>query len=480
MNTELLKLQPEKLWFFFESINQIPRGSKKEEAIQNWLIQFAQDRNLEYRQDKIGNVVICKPATAGYENRKTLVLQSHTDMVHQKNNDTDFNFDTDPIQSEIRDGWLYAKGTTLGADNGIGCATMLATLDASDMEHPAIEALFTVDEETGMTGAIELDGSIVTGDYLLNLDTEEDTDLTIGCAGGSDFMATKSLTSEPIAAGKTVYSISIKGLQGGHSGSEIHLGLGNANILLARFLYNLDKDLQLISFSGGNLRNVIPREAFCEIATGLPIDTILKSIDIYLKDLKAEYEPMEKNITMHVEKNDHDQALSTAESRTIIQTIVGTPNGVFRWSNTLDNLVETSGNLASTKIDTQHATVWGLLRSSVESSKDHYKMNFGSIYELAGFDVTFSGEYPGWEPKPSSTLVTTAAQVYQDTFGEKMHVNAIHAGLECGLLLNKCPQMEAISFGPNIYGAHSPDERCEIKSVQKYWTYYRKLIQSLD
>lgn len=482
-NQLIREQEPKKLWNFFADINAIPRPSKKEKKIRIFIQEFAKSLNLEVKEDSVGNILIKKEASEGYENRKKVVLQAHLDMVCQKNTDTDFNFDTQGIQMKIEGEWVQAKDTTLGADNGIGVATILAILASKDIKHPAIEALFTVDEETGMTGAFGLDKNFLSGDILLNLDTEEDNEIDIGCAGGVDVTAEISYKVENITSEMIGFKIELTGLHGGHSGIEIHKGLGNANKLLNRFLYEfLDFKIQLISFIGGGLRNAIPREA---ISYFIIPKNYKAELEICFKSLKKEiieeFKSLEENvlITLSPIEIENEKSLGFKQSKQIIEAIQTAHDGVYKMSPDIENLVEASNNLARVEIGKGKASIYCLTRSSVESSKKWVSTSLKAAFELAGMKVSFSGSYPGWKPNPNSEILKIALDIYEKQNNEKPFVVACHAGLECGIIGEKFPDMDMISFGPTIKGAHSPKERVSIPSVQKFWKYTLDLLENI-
>ncbi len=483
MSSSVRQLEPKGLWNYFADINAIPRASKKEARIIQYMLDFGNSLGLETLKDETGNVIIRKPATPGMENRKPVIMQSHLDMVHQKNNDTDFDFDTQGIDMIVDGNLVRANGTTLGADNGIGVATIMAILSASDIAHPALEALFTIDEETGMTGALGLKGGILNGQILLNLDTEEDDEIDIGCAGGLDVTATKIYRVDTIATSNFKgLRISVKGLQGGHSGIDIHLGRGNANKMMNRLLYgHEDLGMQIVSIEGGSLRNAIPRESVAEIV--IPIenkDKFMYNINGLVSEIHAEYRSIEKNLDIEiVEIEPSAQVVNLQDQKAMLNAIYTAPNGVFRMSPDIMDLVEASNNVARVTIKNGQAKVLCLTRSSVESSKKDVALSLRAAFELAGFDVVFSGEYPGWTPNVHSPILKVLSDIYEKLYSEKPKVVACHAGLECGILGRNYPDMDMISYGPTIRGAHSPDERVHISSVQKFWDYTMEILKNI-
>ena len=479
MNTKIRTLEPTNLWNNFADLNAVPRASKKEEEVRAFMVAFGKKLNLETTVDKIGNVIIKKPATKGMENRKTIVMQSHLDMVHQKNNDTDFNFDTQGIEMYVEDGWVKARGTTLGADNGLGVATIMSILEATDIPHPAIEALFTIDEETGMTGAMGLEAGYLNGEILLNLDTEDDDEIGVGCAGGIDITATKSYTSEKIPANTSAYRITIKGLQGGHSGMDIHKDFGNANKMMNRILYALKEISSIAKIDGGSLRNAIPRESHSIVVTN-DIKSFEDEFYVIAKAIINEYSTIEDELEIELEGCIlPESVLSKDDSNTLLKAIYATHNGVFRMSPDIDGLVETSNNVARVLVKDGDIKILCLTRSSVESGKMNLAYNISSGFELAGYTVELSGSYPGWKPNPNSPILKVLETTYVTLFNEKPNVLACHAGLECGILGTNYPDMDMISFGPTIKGAHSPDERANIESTQKFWEYILQILKDI-
>ena len=481
-NNTIKKLKPESIWNHFADLNSVPRPSKKEEKVIKFIKDFGASLHLETIEDICGNVVIKKPATPGYENRKKVVLQSHLDMVCQKNNDVDFDFETQGIQMTYEGDWVHALGTTLGADNGIGVAAIMSVLSSKDIEHPAIEALFTIDEETGLTGAFELSKDILSGDILLNLDTEEDDEIDIGCAGGIDVTAKANYEEKEINKNSKTYRINLSGLHGGHSGMEIHKGLGNSNKLLNRFLYDFLKfNIQLISFDGGGLRNAIPREASAIFSISSEFESKLQEQFNHLySEIKSEFSSIDSNLTIQLSQIDHvEKGLSVEDSKKFISSLQAAPNGVFRMSPDIEGLVEASNNIARVKLEKGKAEIQCLTRSSVESSKMWIATSLEAALELGGMKVELTGSYPGWKPNPSSEILKLAESIYEKKYGEKPSVQACHAGLECGIIGEKYPSMDMISFGPTIKGAHSPKERVSISSVQKFWDFLLEILKNI-
>ena len=484
MSQEVRNLEPKVLWNKFADLNAVPRQSKKEERVIAFMMKFGQELGLKTIKDEVGNVIIKKPATAGMENRKTIVMQSHLDMVHQKNNDTDFDFDTQGIEMYVDGDWVRAKGTTLGADNGLGVATIMAILESTTIAHPAIEALFTIDEETGMTGAMGLKGGLLEGEILLNLDTEEDDEIDIGCAGGVDVTAVAEYDEEDTPADAVGYTITIKGLNGGHSGMDIDKGLGNANKIMNRLLFNGFEDfgLQISTINGGSLRNAIPRESIAQVAIA-PIYDEAFTFDMQeiINEIKAEFKTTEPNLEIVIEKSatTPTKVMPPMAQFYMVRSIYAAHNGVYRMSADFDNLVETSNNIAKITVADGKLTVQCLTRSSVETSKFDLANALRSAFELMGCEVTFGGSYPGWTPNANSEILDVLTSIYEKQNGTKAHVVACHAGLECGILGINYPEMDMISFGPTIKGAHSPDERANVASVQKYWKFVLEILANI-
>ena len=481
MNSEILKLKPQQLWTNFAKLNAVPRGSKKEERVIAFMKDFGNNLGFETIEDEVGNVIIKKPATSGMEDRKTVVLQSHLDMVHQKNNDTDFDFDTQGIEMIIEGDWVKAKGTTLGADNGVGVATIMAILESTDIPHPAIEALFTIDEETGMTGAQGLKGGVLDGDILLNLDTEEDDEIGVGCAGGIDVTATRTYKEEETPESKVGYVITVKGLQGGHSGMQIHEGLGNSNKILNRVLFDGFENfgMRISEIDGGSLRNAIPRESKAIVAIdAVHEDAFIEEMKIMADEIKTELKTMEPELVIEVSKIDTpEKIMDLGVQEGLTRALYAAWNGVFRMSADIPDLVETSNNVARVIVKDGNIKIGCLTRSSVESSKMDLANTLRATFELTGCEVELSGSYPGWKPNMDSAILKVMEALYVKMNGEKPHVAACHAGLECGILGTNYPEMDMISFGPNIKGAHSPDERAQISSTQKFWNFVLEILK---
>jgi dipeptidase D len=480
MNESIRNLEPTRLWNNFADLNAVPRASKKEEQVIEFIKNFGNHLGLETFEDDVRNVIIRKPATPGMENRKGIVLQSHLDMVHQKNNDTVFDFATQGIEMFVDGDWVKAKGTTLGADNGLGVATIMAILESKEIAHPAIDALFTIDEETGMTGAMGLKGGLLKGEILLNLDTEEDDEIGVGCAGGVDVTASKSYSPQSTPKNTIGYQISVKGLQGGHSGMEIHLGLANANKIMNRILIATNDCCSISSVLGGSLRNAIPRESNAQVVI-VNETNFITAFEKIKADLLDEYQPIESEMIISMEKlHELPKTIISNESQQLfLKAVAGAHNGVFRMSPAIADLVETSNNIAKIILEEGQIKIDCLTRSSVESSKENMVSSLRSVFELAGFEVNLSGDYPGWAPNMDSAILKVLASLYEKMNGEKAHVAACHAGLECGILGTNYPKMDMISFGPTIKGAHSPDERACISSTQKFWSFLKEILKEI-
>ena len=479
----MLTLKPALIWNFFHEINQIPRPSKKETRIIAYLRNFGEKHNLSTKTDEAGNVLISKPATKGYEKHKTIILQSHMDMVCEKNSDVVHDFDTDPIQTYIDGDWIKAKGTTLGADNGIGMSMMLAVLASEKLVHPALECLFTVDEETGLTGAFELKQNFLSGEVLINLDSEDDGEIFVGCAGGIDTVAILSYENEKTPENYFGFTVSVKGLQGGHSGDDIDKGLGNANKILNRFLWTLNNvmDLHLNSFNGGNLRNAIPREAVAIACVPFSEkENIRELFNYYLNDLEIEIGDVEPNLKLTLESEAlPEYVLDKKSSNALMNVLYACPHGVIAMSRDMPGLVETSNNLASVKMKAnQTIEITTSQRSSVESSKHDIKQQIEAVFILAGAAVTHGDGYPGWKPNLKSEILKVATDSYVKLYNDQPKVRAIHAGLECGLFLEKYPFLDMISIGPTMKGVHSPDERLSISATQKCWEWLTDILAS--
>lgn len=483
MNEVILDLIPKNVWYYFKEILEIPRPSKKEEKIKAYLIDFGKKHNLETLTDEVGNVLIRKPATPGMENRKSVVLQSHMDMVCEKNSDTNHDFDNDPIEVYIEEGWVTAKGTTLGGDDGIGVAAALAILASDEIQHGPIEALFTVDEETGLTGAFGLKPGFLQSKILLNLDSEDEGQLFIGCAGGQDTQAWLPYDKVNTPEGYKAFTIKVSGLKGGHSGDDINKNRGNANKILNRFLWenNEKLDIKLHNFNGGNLRNAIAREAFATIvAPDDKTNELKKSVETYLNTIKFEFHVTEPDLNITIESCEIPEFVVDDESANLLyNALYACPHGVMAMSADIKDFVETSTNLASVKFQDDEILITTSQRSSVESRKQSVTNMVISVFKLAGGRTETSDGYPGWTPNPNSEIVDLTAKLYNKLFNKKPEVLAIHAGLECGLIGDKYPGIDMISYGPTIKGAHSPDERLEIESVKKFWDLTLEILKNI-
>lgn len=483
MNTNIQELEPKEIWRNFVKLNAVPRASKKEERVIAFMKDFGKNLGLETLEDEVGNVIIKKPATKGMEDRKAIVMQSHLDMVHQKNADTEFDFDSQGISMYVDGDWVKADGTTLGADNGLGVATIMAILESETIEHPKLEALFTIDEETGMTGAMGLKGGLLEGEILLNLDTEEDDEIGVGCAGGIDVTATRTYKEEETPEFKTGFEITVKGLQGGHSGMQIHEGLGNANKIMNRLLFDGFENfgLRISQIDGGSLRNAIPRESQALVALdAIHEDAFLMEMGELSVTIKKELKTMEPDLQIMVSKCETPKrVMDLGVQEGFTRALYAAHNGVYRMSADIPDLVETSNNIARVIVKDGNIKVGCLTRSSVESSKIDLANALRATFELTGCEVEFSGDYPGWTPNMDSAILKVMTSLYEQMNHEKPHVAACHAGLECGILGQNYPEMDMISFGPNIKGAHSPDERAQISSVQKYWKFVLEILKNI-
>ncbi len=483
MNQEIRNLEPKALWNKFADLNAVPRPSKKEGRVIEFMKEFGKSLGLETFEDEIRNVIIRKPATPGMENRKPIVMQGHLDMVHQKNNDTQFDFDTQGIDMYVDGDWVRARGTTLGADNGLGVATIMAILESKDTPHPALEALFTIDEETGMTGALNLKGGVLQGEILLNLDTEEDDEIDIGCAGGVDVTATRAYNEEETPEGSVGYTIRVKGLSGGHSGMDIHKGLGNANKIMNRLLFDGFENfgLQIAEIDGGSLRNAIPRESVAKVIIASIYDeAFVFDMQEIIGDIRAEFKTTEPNLVIEIEKSELPaKVMDLGVQEGLLRALYAAHNGVYRMSPDMADLVETSNNIARVVVKDGQISVGCLTRSSVESSKFDLANALRSAFELMGCEVTFTGSYPGWTPNVNSEILKVLVDIYKKQNNQEPRVVACHAGLECGIIGTNYPKMEMISFGPTIHGAHSPDERASISSAQKYWKFVLEILENI-
>ena len=477
------ELQPKTLWNNFANLSAVPRPSKKEAKAIEFLKNFGENLNLETIVDEVGNVIIKKPAFKGMENRTTIVLQGHIDMVPQKNADVEHDFEKDGIKMYIDGDWVKAKGTTLGADNGMGVAAAMTILESNDIPHPPIEALFTVNEEAGMTGARELKSNLLTGKILLNLDSEEDDELTIGCAGGIDITTSGIYKEETAQNNLKGYKLSIKGLNGGHSGMQIHLGRGNANKLMNRILFTASEEynLRISSLDGGGLRNAIPRESFATVA--IPKNNI-ESFEAYIIDitniLLDEHKTTDPELEILLENAETPKKIIEFDFQNkFLNAIYGCPNGIYRLSPDMEDLTQTSNNLARVVLKNGKYAVQCLTRSAVETEKIDIAQSIKSTFALAGIEMKLSGAYPGWIPKPDSPIVNILSNIYSKMFNEDAKIVAGHGGLECGIIGKNYPKMDMISIGPNIIGPHSPDEQVQISSVQKFWSYLLEILKQI-
>ncbi len=471
----LEQLHPQPLFSYFEQICLIPRPSKKEEKIRQFLLHFANENKLETKTDDAGNVLILKPATPGMENSPTVILQTHMDMVCEKNSDKTFDFDNDPVEPFIHGGWVKANGTTLGADCGIGIAAQMAVLTSGEIKHGPLECLVTVDEETGLTGAFALKPGFLKGTVLLNLDSEDEGEIFIGCAGGIDSIATFSYTKNQVPVNSAILKISVSGLLGGHSGDDIHKNRGNANKILVRFLWDLMRkyNIKLADFNGGNLRNAIAREAFAIVsAPSVNKENVVADFNIFSSGVKTEFEKNEPGLQLKIETAEiPDFVIDDKTAQNLLNAVYACPHGVLEMSARMPGMVETSTNLASIKFIDDNIVVTTSQRSEIETRKYFAASMVEAVFELAGAKVVHSAGYPGWTPNPGSNVLKITVDSYCRLFGIEPVVRSIHAGLECGLFLKKYPSLDMVSFGPTIRGAHSPDERVSIEATQRFWKH---------
>ena len=480
---DIRNLEPKALWNNFYSLTQIPRPSGKKEKIGQFLVEFGKSLGLETLQDEIGNVLVRKPATPGMEDRQAVVLQSHMDMVPQKNSNVDHDFEKDPIDAFVDGEWVRANSTTLGADNGIGVAAAMSILQSTDIPHPAVEMFITVEEETGMFGAFGLQPDFLKGDILINMDSEDEGELYVGCAGGLDANITFRYSEVEVPEGDVAYKLSLTGLKGGHSGVDINLQRANANKLMFRFLKTAVAELEarLCCIEGGNLRNAIPREAFSVISVPKGNqDDLLNAVAEFEALFTDEFSGVEEGISFKAEPTDRIKGLMPEEIQDdLINAITACPNGVYRFIPEVPEVVETSNNVAIVKSDGEKVEVKCLIRSSVESRKEELASMIESVFSLAGAKVEFSGAYPGWKPNLDSPILKKMINVYETNYGKTPKIMIIHAGLECGILGTHYPQMDMISFGPTIRFPHSPDEKVNIETVQKFWDYLQKTLAEI-
>lgn len=482
MNNTLNNLEPKLVWKHFLALCSLPHPSKHEEKVRNYIINFAKEHSILCHVDGVGNVILRKEATPGFENRKAIVMQGHMDMVPQKNNDKKFDFLTDPIEPMIDGEWVTANGTTLGADNGIGAAAALAIMEDNTISHGLIEALFTVDEETGLTGAFALESNTLKGDILLNLDSEDEGELYVGCAGGVDVKVHVPFTLEAVPSDFSAFKVTIKGMKGGHSGMEIILQRGNAQKPMSRFLRHAANTIgsRLVSINGGDVRNAIPREGSAIIVIPTTNSAALKQMVAEHEAIfKAELSATEPDLSFTVEEAaTPTHSMDKASARRILNVIAATPNGVYRMSDSIKGLVETSCNLGVVKTLENKVEMISLVRSSVESSKQEVTEIIEAIAELSGSEFATVGGYPGWKPNLESPILKRAQEIYKNLYGTTPEIKAIHAGLECGIIGAKYPNMDMLSFGPTIRFPHSPDEKVNIATIEKFYKFLQEMIKN--
>ncbi len=481
--SEIRNLKPNQLWEYFHEITLIPRPSKKEGKIIEFMKEFGKKNDLETIVDDTGNVIIRKPATRGMENRKGVIFQTHLDMVPQKNNDKKHDFEKDPVETVIDGEWVRANGTTLGSDNGIGVAAVMSVLSSKDIAHGPLEALFTIDEETGMTGAFGLKGGLLNGDILMNLDSEDEGELYVGCAGGIDVNIKKEYSEEKSPAGMVAYKVIAKGLKGGHSGIDIPLGKANSNKIMFRFLMQAEADfgIRLSEAAGGDLRNAIPRESYSVVLVPeIKAEEFREFISGYEKMYRDEFSDTEPDLTFTYEKPELPaRVMNQGDQYRIIRAVFACPNGVQRMSQAMKGLVETSNNLAIVRCADGKFEAYNLTRSSVDTAKEATAWKIAAVFHLIGAEVSFSGNYPGWKPDMNSPILKTMSNVYKSMYGKVPEIKAIHAGLECGLLGGVYPNLDMISFGPTIRFPHSPDEKVNIESVVKFWDFIVETLKHI-
>lgn len=473
---EVKDLKPELIWQCFDEVTKVPRPSCHEEQIREFLVNFAKKHGVAVKTDKCGNVLMHKDATPGNENAPVVILQAHMDMVAEKNGDVEHDFLKDPINTYIDGDWVKARGTTLGADNGIGIAAAMAVMIDPDLKHGPVEALFTVNEEIGLEGAQNLGDDMLGGNILINLDSEDDGEIFVGCAGGIDTTAWFDYKKSIAPDNFSYLKISVTGLLGGHSGGDIHLGRANANKIVARFLWNCAQkwNLELIEFDGGNLRNAIPREAHAVFGIETKLaDDIKNALCAYAEEIKNEYSGVEPSVKISIEETAKPQySIDQDTSLSLVRALYSAPHGVISMSRDIEGLVETSTNLAAVKmVEGNRIKVTTSQRSSVESRKYDIAGQVEAHFQLAGAKVDHSDGYPGWAPNMKSPIMKTSAEAYEELFGVKPAIKAIHAGLECGLFLDKYPNLDMVSFGPTMTGVHSPDEQLLIPTVEKFWRH---------
>lgn len=473
---EIKDLKPALIWQCFDEITKVPRPSCHEEQIRAYLLDFAKKHGINAKTDKVGNVLMWKAATPGHENAPTVILQAHMDMVAEKNNDVQHDFLKDPIETYIDGDWVKARGTTLGADNGIGMAACLAALIDKDLVHGPLECLFTINEEIGLEGAQNLGPDMITGKILINLDSEDDGEIFVGCAGGIDTTAIFKYQRSVSPENFHYLRVSVSGLLGGHSGSDINLGRGNANKLIARFLWNCSQNQEIVvsEFDGGNLRNAIPREAHAVFGIHHDLTAKIKAhLQQFAEEIRNEYKGIEPSLKFTIEPAEKPEyCIDSATTLALVRALYSAPHGVYSMSRDLEGLVETSTNLAAVKmIGEDEIKVTTSQRSSVESRKVDIASQVEAHFQLAGAEVSHSDGYPGWAPNMQSTIMRLSADAYEELFGVKPAIKAIHAGLECGLFLANNPGLDMVSFGPTMTGVHSPDEKLNIPTVEKFWRH---------
>ncbi|QIY81155.1 aminoacyl-histidine dipeptidase [Chromobacterium violaceum] len=480
--TDIAKLEPTAVWEHFQTLCDIPRPSKHEEQVRDYMKGWAELRGLETVVDKVGNLIIRKPATPGYEDRAGVVLQGHLDMVCQANSGTEHDFFKDPIRPVLKDGWLVAENTTLGADNGIGVALGMAVLSGDDVAHGPVEVLLTLDEEAGMGGALGLETGLLRGQYLINIDTEEWGEFYMGCAGGVDVNVTREYAVEPVPAGYQVASLTIKGLKGGHSGADIHLGRGNANKILIRLVRELETEtqLRLVSLQGGTARNALSREAFAVVAyPTADAAKVAAKLDAFQALMRFELAGVDEGVSVLSEAAPAAGVLARADQDVILAALHAAPHGVKRMSQRVEGVVETSNNLGVVSVADGKVFANLMVRSLLDSGTWMLAREAESLFKLAAFKVEMEGGYPGWAPNPGSKLLALFKDVYRQEFDAEAEVQVIHAGLECGILGSKYPNLDMVSFGPNIRGAHAPGERVEVESVGKAWQLLQAVLKAI-
>ena len=484
MNKEVQNQEPQAVWSNFYKLTRVPRPSNHEEQARKFMMEWARENKVEGEMDEVGNIILRKPATPGMENRKGIILQGHLDMVPQKNEDTVHDFEKDPIEAYVDGEWIRAKGTTLGADNGIGVAAGMAVLTATDLVHGPIEVLITATEETGMDGANGLKPGILKGDILLNLDSETEGELYVGCAGGLDATVEFAIEEEAVPAGHKAFTLALKGLKGGHSGMDINLGRGNSNKLLFRFLkaHAGELEIRMASVNGGSLRNAIPRESFAVITVPeSKVDAFQAKIKEAETIYKAELKEKDAGVTLTAEATNMPSSVwSACLQRRLTDAVMACPNGTVRMIDSMPDTVETSNNLAIVKSGNGKITLNTLMRSSVETAKDALADSLHAVFQLAKADnIVFDGAYPGWKPDPDSAILKLMLETYERMYGKKPRIMAVHAGLECGILGSKYPNWDMISFGPTICHPHSPDEKVNIASVGKFWDFMKEVLKNV-